>query len=207
MRTVVVAALVAVILSFGGIAQARNVIVVDGTGNSGAVLHAPDIQPGDTVTYVRYPATVLWPSYNQSVDAGKQALREAIADAPEGTLVVAYSQGARIAGDVLAEPETVGVTGVLYSDPRQTNAGIETQLPFNLPGATMTGERDPFTVPVETHCIPRDGVCSWNNRDSLNSILGYFDSHTMYFDEEYDSMLAKAIGQIGANSSMVDANS
>lgn len=181
MRGLVVAALVAVMLSFGGVAQARNVIVVDGTSNSGAVLLAPEIQPGDTVTYVRYPATVLWPSYNHSVDAGKQALREALIDAPEGTVVVGYSQGARIAGDVLAEPETVGVTGVLYSDPRQTGAGIETQLPFNLPGATMTGERDPFAVPVETHCIPTDGVCDWNNRDPLGSIIGYLNHHQTYF--------------------------
>ena len=181
MRGLVVAALVAVMLSFGGVAQARNVIVVDGTGNSGAVLHAPDIQPGDTVTYVRYPATVLWPSYNQSVDAGKAALREAIADAPEGTVIIGYSQGARIAGDVLAEPETVGVTGVLYSDPRQTNAGIETQLPFNLPGATMTGERDPFAVPVETHCTATDGVCDWSNTNPLGSIIGYLKHHTTYF--------------------------
>ncbi|MFI8660721.1 PE-PPE domain-containing protein [Rhodococcus qingshengii] len=182
MRGLVVAALVAVMLSFGGVAQARNVIVVDGTTNSGAVLLAPDIQPGDTVTYVRYPATVLWPSYNRSVEAGKQALREALIDVPEDTVVVGYSQGARIAGDVLAEPETVGVNGVLYSDPRQYGAGVETQLPFNLPGATMTGERDPFVVPVETHCIPSDGVCDWNNRDPLRSIIGYARWHTTYFN-------------------------
>ncbi|WP_261949452.1 PE-PPE domain-containing protein [Rhodococcus sp. T9N] len=96
-------------------ANARNVIVVDGTGRAGAALLAPEIQPGDTVTYIDYPATVLWPSYDQSVAAGSQALREELADAPDDTLVVAYSQGARIAGDVLTEPQNAGVSGVLYS--------------------------------------------------------------------------------------------
>ena len=164
-------------------ANARNVIVVDGTGRAGAALLAPEIQPGDTVTYIEYPATVLWPSYDQSVQAGSQALREELADAPDGTLVVAYSQGARIAGDVLAEPQNAGVTGVLYSDPRQAGSGVETQtwLPGVL-GATMSGERGEFTVPVESNCIPGDGVCDWRNDDPLGSVVGYLQHHQHYFD-------------------------
>lgn len=164
-------------------ANARNVIVVDGTGRAGAALLAPEIQPGDTVTYIDYPATVLWPSYDQSVKAGSQALREELADAPDGTLVVAYSQGARIAGDVLAEPQNAGVTGVLYSDPRQAGSGVETQtrLPGVL-GATMSGERGEFTVPVESKCIPGDGVCDWRNDDPLGSAVGYLQHHQHYFD-------------------------
>ncbi|MFF8667951.1 cutinase family protein [Rhodococcus qingshengii] len=164
-------------------ANARNVIVVDGTGRAGAALLAPEIQPGDTVTYIDYPATVLWPSYDQSVKAGSQALREELADAPDGTLVVAYSQGARVAGDVLAEPQNAGVTGVLYSDPRQAGSGVETQtsLPGVL-GATMSGERGEFTVPVESKCIPGDGVCDWRNDDPLGSVVGYLQHHQHYFD-------------------------
>ncbi|MFD6517335.1 cutinase family protein [Rhodococcus sp. NPDC060176] len=163
-------------------AEARNVIVVDGTGRDGAVLHAPEIQPGDTVTNIVYPGTVLWPSYNRSVDAGKQALREALAEAPEDTLVVGYSQGSRIVGDVLTEEQKPGVEGVLYSDPRQAGAGIETQLPFHLPGALMSGEREVFAVPVESHCIPGDGVCDWSNDDPVGSIVGYLKVHTGYFE-------------------------
>lgn len=177
---VIVGALFAPII-FATNAEARNIIVVDGTGRDGAVLHAPEIQPGDTVTNIVYPGTVLWPSYNRSVDAGKQALREALAEAPEDTLVVGYSQGSRIVGDVLTEEQNPGVEGVLYSDPRQARAGIETQLPFNLPGATMSGEREGFTVPVESHCIPGDGVCDWSNDDPVGSIVGYLKVHTKYF--------------------------
>lgn len=163
-------------------ANARNVIVVDGTGRAGAALLAPEIQPGDTVTYIDYPATVLWPSYDQSVQAGSQALRKELADAPDDTLVVAYSQGARIAGDVLAEPQNAGVTGVLYSDPRQAGSGVETQtwLPGVL-GATMSGERGEFTVPVESKCISGDGVCDWRNDDPLGSVVGYLQHHQHYF--------------------------
>ncbi|MFE5790634.1 cutinase family protein [Rhodococcus erythropolis] len=163
-------------------AEARNIIVVDGTGRDGAVLHAPEITPGDTVTNIVYPGTVLWPSYNRSVDAGKQALREALAEAPENTLVVGYSQGSRIVGDVLTEEQKSGVEGVLYSDPRQAGAGIETQLPFNLPGATMSGEREGFAVPVESHCIESDGVCDWSNADPVGSIVGYLRYHPTYFN-------------------------
>ncbi|MBT2266428.1 PE-PPE domain-containing protein [Rhodococcus erythropolis] len=162
-------------------AEARNVIVVDGTGRDGAVLLAPEIRPGDTVTNIVYPGTVLWPSYNRSVDAGKQALREALAEAPEDTLVVGYSQGSRIVGDVLTEEQKPGVAGILYSDPRQAGAGIETQLPFNLPGALMSGEREGFSVPVESHCIESDGVCDWSNADPVGSIVGYLKVHTRYF--------------------------
>lgn len=164
-------------------ANARNVIVVDGTGRAGAALLAPEIQPGDTVTYIDYPATVLWPSYDQSVQAGSQALREELADAPDDTLVIGYSQGSRIAGDVLTEPQNAGVTGVLYSDPRQAGSGVETQtwLPGVL-GATMSGERGEFTVPVESKCIPSDGVCNWRNDDPLGSVVGYLQHHQHYFD-------------------------
>lgn len=164
-------------------AGARNVIVVDGTGRSGAAVLAGEIQPGDTVTELDYPATVLWPSYDQSVLAGTQALRAELADAPDGTLVIGYSQGARIVGDVLAEPQSADVTGVVYSDPRQTGSGIETEIALpGILGATMSGERGAFTVPVESKCIPTDGVCDWRTDDPLGSIVGYLQHHQRYFD-------------------------
>ena len=164
-------------------AGARNVIVVDGTGRSGAALLAREIQPGDTVTSIDYPATVLWPSYDQSVQAGTQALRAELADAPDGTIVIGYSQGARIVGDVLAEPQSADVSGVVYSDPRQAGSGIETQIELpGVLGATMSGERSAFTVPVESKCIPTDGVCDWDNADQLGSVVGYLRNHTRYFN-------------------------
>jgi hypothetical protein len=183
MRALIVTAFATTSLFLGAThANARPIIVVDGTGNPGAVQHAPDIHPDDTVTTIDYPGTLLWPTYNRSVEAGKQALRDELADAPEGTLVIGYSQGARVVGDVLTEPQNEGVEGVLYSDPRETGQGIETQLPFNLPGATMSGEREPFTVPVESHCRPGDGVCDWDNGDVLGSTIGYLRYHGTYFN-------------------------
>jgi len=179
----VVACAVFVPLLLASTAHARNVIVVDGTGRDGGALRAPEIHPGDTVTYIDYPATVLWPSYDQSVQAGTQALRTELNNAPDGTLVIGYSQGARIVGDVLTEHQAAEVTGVLYSDPRNAGSGVETQI--NLPGilgATMYGERDDFTVPVESKCIPTDGVCDWSNTDQLESVIGYLRNHTRYFD-------------------------
>ncbi|WP_424807313.1 cutinase family protein [Rhodococcus sp. 27YEA15] len=163
-------------------AHARNVIVVDGTGNGGRVLQAPEIQPGDTVTQVQYPASVVRPTYDQSVAAGTVALRAALVNAPDDTLVIGYSQGARIVGDVLSEPQNARLSGVLYSDPRQFGTGVETKvvLPEAL-GATMTGERQKFTVPVETKCISADGVCDWRTDDPVGSIIGYLETHTTYF--------------------------
>ncbi|MDV6271606.1 PE-PPE domain-containing protein [Rhodococcus globerulus] len=163
--------------------SARNVIVVDGTGGDGAVLRAPEIQPGDTVTTIDYPATMMWPSYDQSVEAGKRSLRAELASSPEGTLVIGYSQGSRIAGDVLTEPQHPGVTGVLYSDPRQTGSGVETQtwMP-SIFGVTMSGERSAFTVPVESKCIEGDGVCDWRNNDPVGSVIGYLRHHQRYYD-------------------------
>lgn len=182
-KTVAALAVAAAIpILFAGNANARPVIVVDGTGRTGGVLYAPVLQSGDTVTDVVYPGTVLWPSYDRSVDAGKRALREALADAPEGTLVIGFSQGARIVGDVLTEPQKPGVEGVLYSDPRQAGSGIETQLPFGLPGARMSGERGVFAVPVESHCIENDGVCDWSNENPVGSIAGYLKYHRNYFN-------------------------
>jgi len=163
-------------------ADARTAIVVGGTSAPDARYIVDRLAGFDRVIVVSYPATVIFPSYDVSVAEGKANLRSALSGVSDDQVVVyGFSQGARIAGDVLAEPETVGVTGVLYSDPRQASAGVETQLPFNLPGAAMTGERDPFVVPVETHCIPRDGVCDWNNHDPLGSIIGYLKHHTTYF--------------------------
>ncbi|AUS34618.1 hypothetical protein C1M55_28220 [Rhodococcus qingshengii] len=180
---VVVAACAIIPIAAATNASARNVIVVDGTGNSGAIYHAPDIHPGDTVTYVTYPATVLWPSYDESVQAGEQALRADLAAAPPDSLVIGYSQGARIVGDVLTEPQQSGVTGVVYADPRQAGSGVETQIELpGVLGATMSGERAPFTVPVESHCIPGDGVCDWHAGDPVGSIVGYLELHTRYFN-------------------------
>src|SRR3546814_8797263 len=89
---------------------------------------------------VTYPAS-FWPlgeqTYDQSVAAGAQTLRTEVnafhAQCPGSEIVVTgYSQGARIAGDVLGDIARDGsipqsqVEGVLYADPRNSAGGIET---------------------------------------------------------------------------------
>ncbi|WP_261779295.1 PE-PPE domain-containing protein [Rhodococcus erythropolis] len=83
---------------------------------------------------VTYPAS-FWPlgdqTYDQSVAAGAQTLRTEVnafhAQCPGSEIVVTgYSQGARIAGDVLGDIARDGsipqsqVEGVLYADPRNS---------------------------------------------------------------------------------------
>jgi pimeloyl-ACP methyl ester carboxylesterase len=74
-----------------------------------------------------------------------------------------YSQGARIAGDVLEKRPELADEGVLVSDPRKAGSGIETQLPgVPFMGADFAGEREPFTMPVTSQCIAGDPICDMN---------------------------------------------
>ena len=109
-------------------------------------------------------------------------------------LVLGYSQGASIAGDVLAEIAADGsvpperISGILYSDPRDTS-GVETLFPGPvLPGVTLDGARDEFgRIPVERICIEGDAVCDGRTpADGKNwlreSVRGYLELHTKYPD-------------------------
>ncbi|MEE3848853.1 cutinase family protein [Gordonia sp. LSe1-13] len=128
------------------------------------------------IIYADYPTT-LWPlgaaGYDDSVSQGQAATKRAIAqyqyDCGDRPVVVAgYSQGARVAGDVLSdigndrddtvvvvgrdgEPVEVDIdhatiSGELYSDPRRagdkTGRGIELSLTGVIPGLTMMGPRE-----------------------------------------------------------------
>src|SRR5699024_498874 len=126
------------------------------------------------------------------------------ADCPEAPIeVVGWSQGARIAGDVLSDigndrVEGVGsdnISGVLYSDPRQagtvTGRGIELSMIGVLPGLTMTGARDggfgDVAGNVTSVCAQRDGVCDLPDPlhdpiGVLDGLIGYVTRHTVYPD-------------------------
>lgn len=149
---------------------------------------------------VTYPAS-FWPlgdqTYDASVAVGVQTLRSEVnifhAQCPGSNVVITgYSQGARIAGDVLGDIARDGsmpqsqVTGVLYSDPRNSQGGIETVIPNVVPGATMAGTRDGFgDIAVQEVCIEGDGICNMPQprnapEEFVDSVFGYFTKHGTY---------------------------
>lgn len=168
----------------GGVARADDncgagaVVIVGGTWDSeGQIVKgvADRYEKQDyKVIHANYPATV-WPAgatgYDASSEAGIASTKSAIATYQNScktspVVVVGYSQGARIAGDVLSDigndpqdkvtivenGQQVEVTinpdlisGELYADPRQagdkTGRGIELSLIGVIPGLTMSGPR------------------------------------------------------------------
>lgn len=163
---------------------------------------------GYRVQYVDYP-TDLWPlgptPYDEDVTLGKAATERAVAGyqrrCPGKPVVIAgYSQGARIAGDVLSESgnrrgrsavSADGLSGELYSDPRRDgNAdgrGIENVLVGIMPGLTMSGPRPGGfgTVPVTQYCLQGDPICDLPTPaarplSALDGIAGYFTKHGYY---------------------------
>ncbi|MBB4135660.1 PE-PPE domain-containing protein [Gordonia humi] len=201
----------------------------DSCGNGGAVVVAGTLAPrnadgvpaggvtgvgdryadrGYQVAYVDYP-TSLWPlgpiSYDDDVALGKIATENAIVDyqqrCPGRPVVVAgYSQGARVAGDVLSDVANgrdangvrqAGLSGELYSDPRRVGradgTGVENSLIGLLPGTTMSGPRDGGfgTIPVRQVCAQGDGVCDvpdplYDPIGAADSLVGYFVKHGYY---------------------------
>lgn len=158
---------------------------------------------GYVVEHVEYPGGILagvagWTqNYDDSVAIGSTRLRERIA-AQERTcssstryVLLGYSQGARIVGD-LAGAIDRGEFGTdlaarvqvrLYADPRQPVTGIEVVLAGERApaGVTFTGERAPFRlVEVEWICAPTDGVCDAREPLGADTFAGYLKTHTSY---------------------------
>ena len=152
------------------------VIGVDGTGSvmdpNSLVKH----RAGPGAWIINYPGAI-WPigayTYDQSVAIGvretKRVIREYRALNPCGTVfITGHSQGARVAGDAIAElyaegMDTSFITAQLLSDPRQPVTGIEVALQWlRVPGYAMRGERSSFGgAQVEQICVPGDPICSW----------------------------------------------
>ncbi|WP_081631662.1 PE-PPE domain-containing protein [Nocardia sp. 348MFTsu5.1] len=162
------------------------------------------------IEIIDYPG-VLWPlggtSYDQSVELGIENLETAVAVYHEAcpdqpVVIVGYSQGARIAGDVLSEigrgesPVSIDptqVTGELYSDPRRTGdaegRGVELILPAVIPGITMNGAREGFgAAKVTQFCVEGDPICDLQDPlhyplRAVDGLLGYFVKHLTYDDD------------------------
>ncbi|MEE2033944.1 cutinase family protein [Rhodococcus chondri] len=199
----------------------RYVLAVDGTKNFDspdsidpdsplAEISARYRAPGTIVEHIRYPAVVVpLPdsgssdeeaiAYDRSKEVGHQRLRETIkvrhSSCPDSELVIlGYSQGASIAGDVLAEIAADGsvppqqIRGILYSDPRDIR-GVETRFPGEvIPGVTLGGGRDNFgTIDVQRICIEGDAVCDSvtpgeSDEWLKENVTGYLLLHTDYPD-------------------------
>lgn len=185
--------------------------------------NSPYYEDEYTIEPVPYSATI-WPlgatGYNASEAEGNAALKQAIAEyqaecnkegePPKKVVIAGYSQGSRIAGDVLTDigqnrnttvtlangdPYTIdstNVSGEIYADPRQSGnlwgAGIENALVGVIPGLTMSGPRtaDNFGgVPVTTYCVDGDPICDLPDilHDPIgvaDDFLGYWVKHGLY---------------------------
>lgn len=158
---------------------------------------------GYVIEHVEYPGGIFagvagWTqNYDDSVAIGLSRLRERIAaqehmcGSSARYVLLGYSQGARIVGDLAAEIDR-GEIGAelaarvqvrLYADPRQPKTGIEVALAGRKAptGVTFAGERAPFRrVEVEWICTPTDGVCDAREPLGADTFAGYLMTHTSY---------------------------
>lgn len=147
---------------------------------------------GYVVEHVEYPGGILagvtgWThSYDDSVAIGTSRLRNRIVSQERMCglstryVLLGYSQGARIVGDLAAR-----VKVRLYADPRRPKTGIEVALVGSEPRpASLSrgwGERAPFRlVEVAWICTPTDGVCDAREPLGAETFVGYLATHTSY---------------------------
>ena len=226
--TLGLAAVAAVLLAIGqtsgaGVARAETadgdcgngaLVFVGGTWDpEGHLLDGVTRQPqyaGYTVERVGYPASI-WPlgafGFDDSQAQGVAATMSTVASYQaqckgKPVVIVGYSQGAGIGGDVLTDIGTgntsgheispTGVSGLLYSDPRQAGTlygqGIERVLIGVIPGLTMAGGRDVDDfggIPVTTVCFTGDPICDLPDPlhdplGALDGLAGYWVKHGLY---------------------------
>lgn len=174
-------------------------VAVEGTGSVGLPNTITKAHTGPDAIEIGYPGS-MWPNgaytYDQSVSMGvaetKRVVREQHARCPDSTIrVVGHSQGARVAGDAVeelaAEDGDIGYVDVLLlSDPRRTGTGVETVIPFTVPGYRMMGERGTFgNARVTDQCAPHDPICDFPQPLSepaalLDVVPNYFAHHGNY---------------------------
>ncbi len=151
---------------------------------------------------------------DESVAEGVGKLRQAVtaqhAACPGSRLVLAgYSEGAVVAGDVLAGLARQSaiphhqIFGVLYGNPRRPfgdgglggiAGGIETNVPTLLPGVTMKGGQNYGDLAVRNVCNENDGICNSTNMITnlaafANGLVGYASG-----DHGYDLNPARDLG-------------
>ncbi|MBO0804290.1 MAG: PE-PPE domain-containing protein [Nocardiopsaceae bacterium] len=150
------------------------------------------------------------PSYDASVKHGVENLLSAVESRhrthPDARFTITgYSQGAEVAGDVLAEiaggrtgiPRSL-VDGMLYGDPRQPGTGVESIVPKGVSalGFSSSGP-GPVNfpgIPVERFCIRTDGVC---DASSPLSVPGYLTQHPRY--PQRGGIISQTLAHDGGN--------
>lgn len=168
-----------------GGACAPRMFVVGGWGQSdvsGLMRTAP---PGYQAVQIEYPNRLPWdPNPYFNVGSGVNNLNWAVnsyydACGNQPTIIVGYSLGAIVAGDVLqTQPSWRNIQGVLFSDARRLPAywgdpgGLESLIPFNLavPGDGLRG----FQNPTIELCFHLDPICfgTWANSPNYFFPLG-----------------------------------
>lgn len=110
-------------------------------------------------------------SYNESVTVGKSVLRKKILSISEPYIVVCYSQGAHIAGDVLLEfrSDTSFKAAYLIADPKRSSRDI---LVGSDPGGT--GIFGPRPVgPKALHFAAKGDIISANTNGFISNVARY----------------------------------
>lgn len=171
------------------------VIGVDGTGSVTDPNSIVKVKAGPGALIVDYPGSIFpvgLYSYDVSVrkgiDATKLLIYRTLAHNPDATVhLIGHSQGARVAGDAIAELHAEGldtsfIEADLYADPRTPGTGVEVALAWlRIPGATFSGERGPFGgAQVRQHCTPGDPVCDWPTTGVLNVPTLFVAHHGNY---------------------------
>lgn len=210
-RTLAASAVIAgaVAAVIGGTASAAT-LQVDSRG-TGASLSDPVITeiPGASLEKNPYKAEIFplpgqKTPYNQSVGGGvASGVRLAIvkSDAGDTVYVTGYSQGARVAGDVGAELDSLGVSKnrkvivITKSDPRQPGGVEDVYAPYThllpyegYPFIQFQGVRaEEGNVQTTRYCKFYDGVCNTvdffdNPGAAIASLLGYATGQHNYSD-------------------------
>lgn len=175
--------------------QGNYVIVADGVGGNGPATvtstqyrNRPDYEVRDM------PDNDIGGVLDSESRIGTNVIKDNVnqiqRDCPNSKIyVVGHSLGALEAGDALEELEAEGndlsnVEADLLADPRQTNTGVEVNLPNIIPGITMQGNRGSFgEAKVRQTCRDYDGVCDFDGPlpDQIQGFAGYVNgSHGVY---------------------------
>lgn len=168
----------------------ENVIVIGGTDDPQAEDQLGRMEgwtdESHKVTVVEYPAE-FFPlgklPYDQSVEIGKENLRQEVEETDGEMTIVGMSQSARIVGDIAEEYDTAenadNLEVVLLADPRFPETGAEEVLHgLSALGATATGERQPTQhVSSTSVCIKGDPVCGMGGSPA-NILPGFVCIHS-----------------------------
>lgn len=114
---------------------------------------------------------LLGESFNDSLKTGRQLLRAELAKGP--AVVLGYSAGAKLAGDVAVEkPDNLLAVG-LIADPAMPYTAK------NNGRYGITGSRPVTTVPCKWSADPRDGICQCPTNSPLRTLADQSEAFSL----------------------------